>query len=184
LSLARTLVELHGGKIEGFSGGLGQGSEFVVRLPLLAASAAPAVAPDVPREAQPGRRLLLVDDSVDAAAALSQLLELLGHEVRTANNGDAALSLVDTFRPEVVILDIGMPGKDGFQLAREMRSRPSTKDALLVALTGYGQAKDRERSRDAGFDHHFVKPVSFNEILDVIDRSFKEPVVRNPPSAE
>ena len=109
----------------------------------------------------PARRVLLVDDSVDAAEALSMLLETLGHEVRTMHDGTSALAIVDEFRPEVVILDIGLPGMDGFALARELRKRPSTRDVLLIALTGYGGDEDRLRARDAGFDHHLVKPVSF-----------------------
>jgi CheY-like chemotaxis protein len=119
----------------------------------------------------PARRVLLVDDSADAAEALSMLLETLGHDVRTANDPWTALELAESFPPVVVILDIGLPGMDGFELAREMRARPATSNALLIALTGYGQEKDRQLSREAGFDHHFVKPVSFNEIQAVIERA-------------
>lgn len=117
--------------------------------------------------AQP-RRVLLVDDSVDAAEAMSMLLETLGHEVRTMNDGPSALAMVDAFAPEVVILDIGLPGMSGLELAREMRARDVTKTALMIALTGYGGDADRQKSRDAGFDHHLVKPVSFTAIEDVI----------------
>ncbi|CAG4890334.1 hybrid sensor histidine kinase/response regulator [Paraburkholderia gardini] len=172
LPLARTLVDLHGGTIEAFSAGLGQGSEFVVMLPLLPADQVPMVSvPAEIREAPHARRLLLVDDSVDAAEALSLLLGTLGHDVRTANDPWTALELADTFDPQVIILDIGLPGMDGFELARTMRGKPRTAGALLIALTGYGQERDRQLSREAGFDHHFVKPVSVNEIQAVIERA-------------
>jgi two-component system, OmpR family, response regulator len=128
--------------------------------------------------AQP-RRVLLVDDSVDAAQAMSMLLETLGHDVRMAHDGVSALAVVDGFEPEVVILDIGLPGMDGFELAREMRKRPSTQQCLLLALTGYGGDADRQRAHDAGFDHHLVKPVSFEDIEAVIARSFGQDAPRN-----
>jgi two-component system, OmpR family, response regulator len=127
----------------------------------------------------PARRVLLVDDSVDAAEALSMLLETLGHEVRTMHDGTSALAIVDEFRPEAVILDIGLPGMDGFALARELRKRPSTRDVLLIALTGYGGDEDRLRARAAGFDHHLVKPVSFADLEDLIARSFGPDQARN-----
>ncbi|CAG4889186.1 hybrid sensor histidine kinase/response regulator [Paraburkholderia saeva] len=172
LPLARTLVDLHGGTIGAFSSGLGQGSEFVVTLPLLPADQVPvASAPVDTGEAPHARRLLLVDDSVDAAEALSLLLGTLGHDVRTANDPWTALELADAFNPQVIILDIGLPGMDGFELARMMRGKPGTAAALLIALTGYGQERDRQLSREAGFDHHFVKPVSFTEIQAVIERA-------------
>lgn len=122
-------------------------------------------------ESGQARRVLLVDDSVDAAEAMSMLLETLGHDVRTLHDGPSALAAVDTFAPEVVILDIGLPGMDGFEVARQMRARPATKGALMIALTGYGGENDRQKSRDAGFDHHLVKPVSFTAIEDVIAKS-------------
>ncbi|SAL63354.1 response regulator [Caballeronia telluris] len=114
------------------------------------------------------RRVLVVDDSVDAAEALSMLIETLGHDVRAAFDGASALATVDGFRPQVVILDIGLPDMDGFTLARELRQRDSTCDALLIALTGFGGDADRQRSIDAGFDHHLVKPVSFTELETLI----------------
>ena len=118
------------------------------------------------------RRVLLVDDSVDAAEAMSMLLETLGHEVRVMHDGPSALAMVDDFAPDVVILDIGLPGIDGFEVAREMRTRTVTKSALLIALTGYGADSDKQKARDAGFDHHLVKPVSFTAIETVIAASF------------
>ncbi|SAL58357.1 response regulator [Caballeronia humi] len=127
----------------------------------------------------PARRVLLVDDSADAAEALSMLLETLGHDVRTKHDGASALAIVDEFRPEVVICDIGLPGMDGFAVARELRKLPSTRDALLLALTGFGGADDRARATAAGFDHHIVKPVSFADLETLIDRSFGPDQKRN-----
>jgi CheY-like chemotaxis protein len=120
------------------------------------------------------RRVLLVDDSVDAAEAMSMLLETLGHEVRVMHDGPSALAMVDEFAPEVVILDIGLPGMNGFDVARDLRTRDVTKSALLIALTGYGADSDRQKARDAGFDHHLVKPVSFTAIETVIIDKFSQ----------
>jgi len=125
-----------------------------------------------PGESTQPRRVLLVDDSVDAAEAMSMLLETLGHEVRVMHDGPSALAMVDDFAPDVVILDIGLPGMDGFEVARELRARAVTKSALLIALTGYGADSDKQKARDAGFDHHLVKPVSFTAIETVIAASF------------
>ncbi|CDY73514.1 Chemotaxis protein methyltransferase CheR [Caballeronia glathei] len=125
------------------------------------------------------RRVLLVDDSVDAAQAMSMLLETLGHDVRMLHDAAGALAIVDAFQPEVVILDIGLPVMDGCELARLLRARPSTRDALLLALTGYGGDADRQRALDAGFDHHLVKPVSFTDLEDLIARSFGPDRTRN-----
>jgi CheY-like chemotaxis protein len=111
-----------------------------------------------------GRRILLVDDSVDAALALSMLLEALGHEVRTEHDGPRALASLDDFKPEVVVLDIGLPGMSGFDVAREMRQREATKDVLLLALTGWGSDADRKAALDAGFDHHLTKPVTIEAL--------------------
>ena len=116
----------------------------------------------------PTRRVLLVDDNADAVSALSLLLEMMGHEVRVAYDGVAALELAAGFRPEAVILDIGLPRMDGYAVARAMRASESTAGALLIALTGYGQPGDRTKSHDAGFDLHFVKPVSFDQIENAI----------------
>jgi two-component system, OmpR family, response regulator len=117
-------------------------------------------------------RVLLVDDSVDAAEAMSMLLETLGHEVRTMHDGPSALAMVDEFAPEVVILDIGLPGMSGFEVARELRAREATRDVLMIALTGYGGESDRREAQQAGFDHHLVKPISFTAIENVITDRF------------
>jgi DNA-binding response OmpR family regulator len=119
-------------------------------------------------------RLLLVDDSVDAATLLSMVLEADGYDVRVAHEAKQALEVAAQFKPEIVLLDLGLPGMDGFQLAREMRKQATTANALLVAVTGYGQAADRLRSQEAGFDHHLVKPVSAEEIQRVIASRFPD----------
>ncbi|MFM0322186.1 hybrid sensor histidine kinase/response regulator [Caballeronia glebae] len=165
LPLAKTLVELQGGRIEAFSAGPQTGSEFIVWLPLAKdAQVATQGVPPEPASVSAGRRVLLVDDSVDAATAMALLLEADGFDVRTAHDAIQALALSETFLPQIVLLDIGLPGMDGYRLAAEMRTRPATADALLIAVTGYGQAHDRQRSKEAGFDHHLVKPVAFAEI--------------------
>jgi signal transduction histidine kinase/CheY-like chemotaxis protein len=161
LTLVRSLVELHGGSVRACSGGPDRGSEFVVRLPLMADPPGPGATPtDTGRgAAPPPRRVLVVDDNVDVAASLARFLELTGHDVRTAHDGPAALDAVRADRPEVVLLDIGLPGMDGYEVARRLRELLATAGVVLVALTGYGQEGDRRRSREAGFDHHLVKPV-------------------------
>lgn len=176
LPLARTLVELHGGHIEAFSAGVGHGSEIVVRLPLTRRVQTERPAPDVPVAGPQGTsaalRLLLVDDNVEAATLLAMVLESDGFDVRVAHEAQRALEIAKDFEPAVILLDLGLPGMDGFQLAREMRKQAVTANALLVAVTGYGQATDRQRSQEAGFDHHFVKPVSTDEISRVVTNRF------------
>ena len=160
LTLVRSLVEMHGGSVEATSPGLGQGSEFVVRLPanVPAEKAASMPVPDVPFPSR-GLRVLVVEDNVDAAESLSALLRLWGHEVRMVHDGLAAIDAAREQHPEVVLLDIGLPGLDGYQVAKRLREEASMDGALLVAMTGYGQPEDRRRSREAGIHHHFVKPV-------------------------
>ncbi|SAK88958.1 histidine kinase [Caballeronia temeraria] len=173
LPLAKTLVELQGGRIEAFSAGPQAGSEFVVWLPLAQdAQVAAQGAPHTPANVSAGKRVLLVDDSVDAATAMALLLEADGYDVRTAHDAAEALVLSESFLPQIVLLDIGLPGMDGYRLASEMRARPATADALLIAVTGYGQAHDRQRSKEAGFDHHLVKPVAFEEIQRAVSGKF------------
>ena len=178
LTLARRLAELHGGTLEAASGGAGRGSEFVVRLavappPAEPDYAIPEVTPPVERGARasgPGRRVLVVDDNADAREALKLLLEDEGHDVRSAGDGPSALEEARSFRPEVVLLDIGLPGMDGYEVARALRSEPGCERALIVAVSGYGQADDRERSRLAGFDQHLLKPVTPERLLEVVRR--------------
>jgi PAS domain S-box-containing protein len=162
LTLVKNLVEMHGGGVEARSAGLGKGCEFVVRLPLMALRTEKLNDEEItePNQSAPksGHRLLVVDDNQDAAMSLALLLKLQGHEVRVANDGQSALEIASTFRPSVIFLDIGMPVMDGYEVARRLRQQPGLEKVVLVALTGWGQKDDRRRSREAGFDHHLVKP--------------------------
>ena len=177
LCLVQRLVELHGGKVEAHSV-LGQGSEFVVRLPLMltplpASSTFPLPAPDTalpPEKAATGCRVLVVDDNVDAAQSLGLLLEMSGHAVYLAYDGPSALQAAIDYRPDVALLDIGLPGLDGFEVAQRIRHQATLTGMVLVALTGYGQDTDRQRSQDAGFDFHLVKPAAFDEIEKILLR--------------
>ncbi|HZP89095.1 MAG TPA: ATP-binding protein [Burkholderiales bacterium] len=169
LSLVKSLVELHGGRVAVRSAGPGLGSTFDVELPLCTpAQTAKAETPSVESAA---RRVLVVDDNVDSAQSLATLLELQGHAVRYAYDGHAALEAAAQFRPQIVLLDIGLPGMDGFEVARRLRANVETAGAALVALTGYGQAEDRVRSKAAGFDHHLTKPVDLGELTSLIGSS-------------
>lgn len=162
LTLVRRLVELHGGTVAAQSDGLNCGSTFTVKLPLWLASSMPQemqAIPTEPVEDNARRKILVVDDNRDSAMSLSLLLELDGHEVRRAYDGIEALEIADDFRPEITLLDIGMPRLDGYGAARELRRREWARNALLVALTGWGQEEDKRLAREAGFDHHMVKPV-------------------------
>ncbi|MBY0527279.1 MAG: PAS domain S-box protein [Gemmataceae bacterium] len=171
LTLVRRLTEKHGGRVHVSSSGPGQGSEFSVWLPVW--TEAPPVGPPI-ASARPvdgrgsGRRVLVVDDKVDAVESLARLLNLIGHETRTAQDGPAALEQARRFRPDVVLLDIGLPGMDGYEVARRLRQRPETARAQLVAVTGYGQEEDRRLSREAGFDLHLVKPVDLTVLQELI----------------
>jgi PAS domain S-box-containing protein len=172
LTLVRALVQMHGGTVEALSDGLGHGSEFVVRLPVLTAITQPAQAGAQHHSVAYGtasQRILIVDDNVDSAESMALLLQLNGHEVMIAQDGSAAQVLSSTFHPKVILLDIGLPGLDGYSVAQKFRERPETRDVLLIALTGYGQPEDRERSKVAGFDYHLVKPVDHNAIEALID---------------
>lgn len=161
LSLVKSLTEMHGGTVEAHSAGPGQGSEFVVRWPLPTGNTDEGVpvGAGAPPATERALRVLLVDDSVDAANSLAMLLRLWGHEALVANDGLNALRLVERQRPDVALLDIGLPGMDGYELARQLRRQPGLEKTILVALTGWGQPEDRHRALEAGFDHHMVKPV-------------------------
>ncbi len=170
LTLVKNLVEMHGGTVEAHSAGLGKGSEFVVRLPLVpkdeggrmkdeSADNAGSLHPSSFIPHPSGRRVLVVDDNVDAADSLAVLLRLQGHDVRVAHDGPTALQIVKVHRPELVFLDIGMPGMDGYEVARRLRQEPGLEKVRLAALTGWGQQEDRRRTAEAGFDLHLVKPV-------------------------
>jgi PAS domain S-box-containing protein len=171
LALARGLVELHGGGIEARSEGLGKGSEFRVRLPVCAAMHVPPPAPAQQRadpEAFTCRRVLVADDNPDNAESLAMLLRLTGHEVETALDGIQTIEVAERFRPEVVLLDIGMPRLNGYEACRHIRAQPWGEAISIVALTGRGQAEDHRKSREAGFNRHLVKPVQPTEILDLV----------------
>ena len=169
LTLVRHIVELHGGRIEATSPGPDRGSSFRVRLPIVDGQP-PAPPADEPRDLAtgPSRRVLVVDDNVDAAESLGLLLRFLGAEVQLAHDGPSALAMLDSFEPELVLLDIGMPGMDGYQVAARVRALPSRRHTMLIALTGWGQSEDRERSRAAGFDEHFVKPVDISTLQSLL----------------
>ena len=172
LALAKRLVQLHGGTIIAGSDGPGHGSEFTVRLPVATAPVsaldadakphAPAVAP---------RRVLLVDDNRDFALSLAALLELEGHDVRTTFEATSAEMVAGEFHPDIAFLDLGLPNVNGFELARRLRARPQTNGTVLVAVTGWGKEEDRQRSREAGFDLHLVKPVEPDQILDEVRKA-------------
>jgi signal transduction histidine kinase/DNA-binding response OmpR family regulator len=174
LTLVKHLVGLHGGSVEAHSEGLGKGTEMTITLPArLGEAGEPAQpAPVTPRKAaQPpstASRILVVDDLMASAETLMTLLEMEGFEVKVANEGRAALEIAQDFRPDVVLLDIGLPGMNGFEVAHQLRSHPSSRDALLIALTGYGEAESRSRSAQAGFDFHMVKPADVNLLLTMI----------------
>ncbi|APV48826.1 hypothetical protein BWI17_03515 [Betaproteobacteria bacterium GR16-43] len=169
LTLARRLVELHGGELVAASEGLGRGSEFTVRLPLAAPVVAkPSVEAPVVSFGPDARRILLVDDNVDFSSSLALLLRALGHEVRVADNGADGLKLAREFRPDFAFLDIGMPGMNGYDLARAVRASPGLNGVVLTAITGWGQEKDRQRARESGFDHHLTKPVEVDNLRAIL----------------
>ena len=170
LALVRTLVELQDGRVQAQSGGLGQGSEFTVRLPVV--SVAPLQGSNTMLE--PGEnagrslRILIVEDDVDSGDSLNLLLRLYGHEVQVARTGPTALEMASAFRPDVVLLDIGLPGMDGYQVARRLRERPEFKEVMMCALTGYTPSEaDRQRQQETGFDHYYVKPVDLARLLEL-----------------
>lgn len=171
LTLVQRLVQLHGGEVVASSGGSGQGSRFRITLPCLGDA-------DDPLPAEPGaqrlptaavaRRILVVDDNVDVVETTTMLLSLSGHQVRSAKDGLQALHVANEFVPDVVLLDIGLPLMDGYEVARRLRQTPQTAGALLIALTGYGQQGDRQRGKDAGFDGHMLKPVDPHALARMI----------------
>jgi PAS domain S-box-containing protein len=170
LTLVQKLAEMHGGSVTAESEGLGKGSEFTVRLPALTElpARAPASSGKLPRVARPGCRVLVVDDSIDNARGISRLLKLLGHDVREAHDGEAAIVMARTHRPDVILLDIGLPDMDGYQVVKQLRAEECCRDSLIVAVSGYGQPEDLRRAKEAGFDHHLVKPVDYDALMNLL----------------
>jgi CheY-like chemotaxis protein/anti-sigma regulatory factor (Ser/Thr protein kinase) len=174
LALVKGLVELHGGTTEVASAGAGQGTEFTVNLPLPARGTDVALGAAVTAEVRSatGRRVLIADDNKDAADSLGILLEIDGHEVRVAHGGHAALALAQAFRPEVALLDIGMPEMSGYEVAEALRKEPWGSAIRLIALTGWGQERDRRQSKTAGFDRHLTKPIDMDALCGVLTDLF------------
>ena len=164
LTLARNLVQLHGGTLTAASEGPGKGSQFTVRLPVSTAQPAPAAATAGMPSVGNFERILVVDDNEDAATSLGALLQVLGADVRVVHDGESALQAFETFRPRVTLLDLGMPGMDGYEVARRIRARPDAEGTALIALTGWGQERDRRRTAEAGFDCHLIKPVDIKTV--------------------
>jgi len=170
LSLVKNLVELHGGKVSAMSPGIGLGSRFTVSLPVLAAPVANSVAPavDAPDADHAAMRILLVDDNVDAVESLAAIFDTLGHQVKIAHDALCALELAQTNDFDACVLDIGLPDIDGYELVRRLRTLPSTQHTFIVALSGYGQQRDRALANEAGFDHYVVKPAIATDILRLL----------------
>ena len=171
LTVVKKLVELHGGTIQARSDGLGRGSEFTIQIPAAtppdAANRAGAAATPAAAEARKAR-ILVVDDNVDTARGMARLLKLIGHSIATAHSGPEAIEAARRHRPEVVLLDIGLPGMSGYEVAAQLRREASCQGALIIAVSGYGQDEDRRRSRAAGFDHHLIKPLDHDALLALL----------------
>jgi CheY-like chemotaxis protein len=179
LALASSLVEMQNGRLQAFSGGLGKGCEFTIKLPVALEPANTSMRTVLsPGQHAESLRVLVVEDNADAADTLGLLLRLYGHKVEIARTGPTALQMALAARPDVVLLDIGLPGMDGFQVAQRLREKPEFKDVVICAVTGYTPSEaDRQRQRETGFDHHYVKPLDLKVLLEM----FKS-VVRKPAS--
>jgi CheY-like chemotaxis protein len=177
LSLVKKLVEMHGGSVQAESEGFGMGSQFVVRLPVAAAGKdAPAIVqPAVQPSASPRRRVLVVDDNRDAANSLAMMLQIMGHDAQTAFDGLQALEIAAEHQPELVLLDIGMPGLNGYETALRIRQQPWGRQAVIAALTGWGQDTDRRKSQEAGFDHHMTKPLAPDALKQLLSGLVRQP---------
>ena len=177
LTIVHRIAEIHGGRVEAHSEGLGRGSEFIVRFPLTLppSSQLESAAPKSAETAMAGRtlRVLVVDDNHDSADTVAVLLRRSGHEVRVAYSGKEALEEGLEFRPNIVVLDLGLPEMDGYEIARRLRQNPQLEGVQLVAMSGYGQEADRQRSKEEGFDAHMVKPVDFEKLEELLQRISK-----------
>ena len=175
LTLVRSLAMMHGGTVSAESEGEGHGSEFIVRLPISEGrvEAGEAAPPRVPPPR--GAKVAIIEDNADSRQVLAELLELLGYECQSTGNGAEGLTLIERMRPQLAIIDLGLPGIDGLELARRLRGDPKYADAYLIALTGYGQPADRAASKEAGFDEHLVKPVRLEQLLTRLARHTGEP---------
>lgn len=176
LALVKRLVEMHGGSIRVESAGLGKGSTFTVRLPLIEGEAIPAETktPEVTEESAPALNILVVDDNVDSAKTTGWMLEAIGHDYQLAHDGPEALMRAQDMKPDAILLDIGLPGMNGYDVCRALRQDPALKDTLLIAQTGWGQERDRKEAIAAGFDYHLVKPVSLKDLSDILSKAGKE----------
>jgi CheY-like chemotaxis protein len=170
LTLARSLVEMHGGSIEAASPGLGHGSTFTVRLPL-----APQQAVEDEEQSRDetvgGLRVLVIDDNRDSADSATDVLRLLGNQVESAYDGEAGLSVARRLRPHMILLDLAMPGMDGYEVRRRLRAEPHSENALLVAMTGFGNEQDKRRTQEAGFDGHLTKPVELDALVSLLNEA-------------
>jgi CheY-like chemotaxis protein len=186
LTLVHRLVEMHGGTVEVHSEGLNRGSEFIVRLPTLLSHADEAR--EWRKETQPteqnparGRRILVADDFPESAATLARLLRQDGNEVQIAQNGVEAFEVAEQFRPDVAVLDIAMPKLNGYEVARKIREQSWGENMILIALTGWGQKQDRQRTQDAGFDAHLTKPVNYDAIMEILTKLAATTQLNSPP---
>jgi CheY-like chemotaxis protein len=168
LMLVKRLVEMQGGSVEAYSEGQGRGSEFVVRLPILIKEPRAQSPSPIPELTATSRRILIVDDNQDAASSLALLLNLAGNETQTAHDGMQAIEMAQMFHPDVVLLDISLPKLSGYDVCRHIREQPWGKKMVLVALTGWGLEEDRREPKEAGFDHHLVKPMDFDALRGLL----------------
>jgi CheY-like chemotaxis protein len=174
LALVKGLAELHGGQVHAASEGPGRGAEFVVRLPMQPEPAAITGMPDGPSRAPKQLRILVVEDNRDAADSLKLVLELYGYDVAVAYTGPAGVERAREWRPDVIVCDLGLPGLDGYGVARALRRDPATAGARMIAVTGYGGDEDRQKSREAGFDGHLTKPADPTALHDLLSRTGPE----------
>jgi signal transduction histidine kinase/ActR/RegA family two-component response regulator len=179
LSVVKRLIEMHGGRIHAHSAGIGHGSTFEIRLPLIAGPT--SIRPEVPRRKVTPRRILIVDDNADAANSLVLLLDIEGHETLAASSAREAIDRLESFQPDVALLDIGLPDMDGYTLAELIRESAPCKGMKLVALTGYGQAEDVARARQAGFDAHLIKPLDYSLLRQTLERLGESDSFQRPP---